>query len=164
MCRNVTCSQRLTCHPVLWVRGQIVQSFLFQKKPPTKSQPSNCLTWHSCFSYFGKRSYCPLGRPQLCQRRQNRNTTPFPHGEALMKALSALYGLERVTAPGASCCTLLTATLLLCPCWYNNRVKAGFRIHSDTPSFLRAITSNICESSRNKQKWAVAGIFPFVVW
>lgn len=62
-------------------------------------------------------------------------------------ALSALYGLERVTAAGTSCCTLLTAMLLLHPCWYDNRMKVGFRIHSQTPSFVRAIMSNICESS-----------------
>lgn len=67
-----------------------------------------------------------------------------------MKALSALYGLERIPAPGAFCRTLLTAMLLLPSCWNDNRAKASFRIHSHTPSFLTATVSNICKNNRNR--------------
>lgn len=126
---NVACFQEPTCHLVLRVHGQIVQSFPFQKT----TNPTALWVWHNCFPYFGKRSCCSLGRLQLWQWRQNWNTIPFPHGEALMKAPSALYGLERILAPGTFCCTLLISLLLLPPCWYDNRAKASFRIHSHTP-------------------------------
>lgn len=78
--RNVPCSPQST-HSVLWLCGQITQSFPF----PWKTQ---LWPWNNCFPYFGKCSYCSPRRLQLCQWRCNRNPICLPYWDALMQTLA----------------------------------------------------------------------------
>lgn len=75
-------------------------------------------------------------------------------GAELGSFCGIIYGLERGSAPGASCCELLTAILLLLSCWRDDKTMAGFRICSHTPPFLRAVMSNMryCGAETNKSE------------
>lgn len=107
--RNVPCSPQST-HSVLWLCGQITQSFPF----PWKTQ--QLWPWHNRFPYFGKCSYCSPRRLQLCQWRCNRNPICLPYWDAadLGSFCCIIYGLEGVPASGASthhfCCLLAGKT------------------------------------------------------
>lgn len=75
-------------------------------------------------------------------------------GAELVSFCGIIYGLERGSAPGASCCELLTATVLLLSCWRDDKTMAGFRICSHTSPFLRAVMSNMqyCGAETNKSE------------